>query len=267
MLEQEGLNTWGVWEFSDWETFSGILKKGFEYAKQRCTAYPRFVVQRKLVDAVPRDVPAGASSGVRFGHPLAVEEGGDGVDDLPALDFGPLISAAKATELDESVDEALRHGAVPLYRGDKRGAGASCPARTPPPTTRRSRCSPLRGASRLMHEEPFGPVDSIIVVDTEAELLAQMNASNGALVASIASDDTEKARAAGRAGPGVQGRDQQAALARRQGRGVRRARRVVEGRVRGRRVPRPRRHRGPARGEHLRQLPGLPAHPAHLAHR
>ena len=45
------------------------------------------------------------------------------------------------------------------------------------------------GASRLMHEEPFGPVDSIIVVDTEAELLAQMNASNGALVATISNDD------------------------------------------------------------------------------
>ena len=40
-----------------------------------------------------------------------------------------------------------------------------------------------------MHEEPFGPVDTIVVVDTEAELLAQMNASNGALVASIACDD------------------------------------------------------------------------------
>jgi acyl-CoA reductase-like NAD-dependent aldehyde dehydrogenase len=44
-----------------------------------------------------------------------------------------------------------------------------------------------------MHEEPFGPVDTIVVVDTEAELLAQMNASNGALVASIACDDADLA--------------------------------------------------------------------------
>jgi acyl-CoA reductase-like NAD-dependent aldehyde dehydrogenase len=44
-----------------------------------------------------------------------------------------------------------------------------------------------------MHEEPFGPVDTIVVVDTQAELLAQMNASNGALVASIACDDSELA--------------------------------------------------------------------------
>ena len=47
------------------------------------------------------------------------------------------------------------------------------------------------GASRLMHEEPFGPVDTIVVVDTEEELLAAMNASNGALVASLAVDDEE----------------------------------------------------------------------------
>jgi acyl-CoA reductase-like NAD-dependent aldehyde dehydrogenase len=44
-----------------------------------------------------------------------------------------------------------------------------------------------------MHAEPFGPVDTIVVVDTPDELLAAMNASNGALVASLACDDEEKA--------------------------------------------------------------------------
>src|SRR5829696_2290925 len=49
-IEQEGLNAWGVWEFSQWDLLAAHLKKGFEYGKQRCTAYPRFVVQRDLVD-------------------------------------------------------------------------------------------------------------------------------------------------------------------------------------------------------------------------
>jgi len=44
-----------------------------------------------------------------------------------------------------------------------------------------------------MHAEPFGPVDTIVVVDTTDELLSQMNASNGALVASLACDDEELA--------------------------------------------------------------------------
>ena len=33
------------------------------------------------------------------------------------------------------------------------------------------------------------PIDSIVIVDTESELLSAMNVSNGALVASIATDD------------------------------------------------------------------------------
>ena len=49
ILEQEGLNTWGIWNFSQWPLLAGHLKKGFEYAKQRCTAYPRYVVQRRLL--------------------------------------------------------------------------------------------------------------------------------------------------------------------------------------------------------------------------
>ncbi|MCY7365668.1 MAG: aldehyde dehydrogenase family protein, partial [Frankiaceae bacterium] len=37
----------------------------------------------------------------------------------------------------------------------------------------------------------FGPLDSIVLVDSEAELLAAMNASNGCLVASVATDDAD----------------------------------------------------------------------------
>jgi acyl-CoA reductase-like NAD-dependent aldehyde dehydrogenase len=187
-IEQEGLNAWGVWEFSRWDLLATHLRKGFEYGKQRCTAYPRFVVQRTLVDAFLAAYLPVVSS-VRFGHPLAVAADGD---PLPELDFGPLISAAKAGELRGRVDDAISGGAVPLYRGslaDGRfldgqdtGAYVAPAALLAPP-----------GRSRLMHTEPFGPVDTIIVVDTEEELLAAMNASNGALVASLAVDDEELA--------------------------------------------------------------------------
>ena len=50
------------------------LRKGFEYAKQRCTAYPRFVVQRRLFHRLPGRLPAGRGEVVRFGHPLAVAD-------------------------------------------------------------------------------------------------------------------------------------------------------------------------------------------------
>jgi acyl-CoA reductase-like NAD-dependent aldehyde dehydrogenase len=187
-IEQEGLNAWGIWEFSQWDTLAAHLRKGFEYGKQRCTAYPRFVVQRELVDEF-LNVYLPVVRSIRFGHPLAVENDGD---PLPDLDFGPLISSAKADELRRKVDDAIKAGAVPLYRGkhdggrfldgQDTGAYVAPVALLAPP-----------GKSKLMHAEPFGPVDTIVVVDTEDELLAAMNASNGALVASLACDDEELA--------------------------------------------------------------------------
>lgn len=193
MLEQEGLNAWGIWDFSDWESLAGHIRKGFEYGKQRCTAYPRFVVQRELVDEF-LEVYLPVVQGLRVGHPLAVgtDVTDPSTDDLPVLEFGPLITAAKADDLRERVSSALRYGAVPLYRGKLDPArfldGQDTSAYAAPVTL----LAPP-GASRLMHSEPFGPVDTVVVVDTEAELLAQMNASNGALVASIACDDDAKA--------------------------------------------------------------------------
>ena len=188
-IEQEGLNAWGIWNFSQWDLLGAHLKKGFEYGKQRCTAYPRFVVQRELVDEF-LDVYLPVVKSVRFGHPLAVETDGD---PLPELDFGPLISATKADELRRKVDEAITARRRPALPRQARPAGASSTARTPRRTWRPSALLAPPGRSRLMHAEPFGPVDTIVVVDTEDELLAAMNASNGALVASLACDDEELA--------------------------------------------------------------------------
>ncbi|PSK86202.1 acyl-CoA reductase-like NAD-dependent aldehyde dehydrogenase [Murinocardiopsis flavida] len=188
VLEQEGLNCWGVWEFDDWDTFTGQVRKTFDYAKQRCTAYPRFVVQRRLFDRfLAAYLPAVRS--VRFGHPLAVA---DASDDLPELDFGPLINAAKAKDLDGQVAEAVTGGAIPLYQGSL-GDGRFLPGQnTDAYSAPVALLEPPR-SSPLFHAEPFGPVDSIVLVDTEAELLAAMNASNGALVGTVSCDDPDAA--------------------------------------------------------------------------
>ncbi|MFC1418301.1 aldehyde dehydrogenase family protein [Streptacidiphilus cavernicola] len=183
-LEQEGLNTWGVWDFSDWPTLAAHLRKGFEYAKQRCTAYPRYVVQRRLFPAFLETYLA-VIGDLRFGHPLAVA---DPDAPLPELDFGPVIHAAKAAELARHFDDAVVSRAVPLHRGSLDDGGflpgqdlgayiAPAAVLSPPPNW------------ALHHAEPFGPLDSVILVDTESELLAAMNAGNGSLVASIATDD------------------------------------------------------------------------------
>ena len=185
-LEQEGLNAWGVWDFSQWDDLAAHMKKGFEYGKQRCTAYPRYAVQRSLVpDFLEMYLPVVKS--LKFGHPLAVENADD---ELPELQFGPLISATKAADLRAQYDEAVSGGGIPLYRGslddgrflpgqDTSAYAAPAVVLEPPPSW------------SLRHAEPFGPLDSIVVVDSEAELLAAMNASNGSLVASVATDDLD----------------------------------------------------------------------------
>jgi len=184
MLEQEGLNAWGVWDFSQWDLLAGHLKKGFEYAKQRCTAYPRYVVQRELFpEFLQAYLPV--VDALRWGHPLAVAAPGD---DLPELDFGPVIHASKAAELRERYAEAVAGGGIPLRHralsdgafldGQDTGAYVAPACILEPPSS-----------WSLRHAEPFGPIDSIVLVDSEAELLAAMNASNGSLVASIATDD------------------------------------------------------------------------------
>ena len=48
MLEMEGVNAYGVWKYSDWANLAAQIRKGFDYGKQRCTAYVRYVVQREL---------------------------------------------------------------------------------------------------------------------------------------------------------------------------------------------------------------------------
>ncbi|MDF6046450.1 aldehyde dehydrogenase family protein [Streptomyces sp. JH14] len=184
ILEQEGLNTWGIWNFTDWPSLTAVIPKLFDYGKQRCTAYPRFVVQRSAFDDfLAAYLPAVRS--LRTGHPLAVASP---TDPLPTLDFGPLINAAKAKELADQVAEAIDRGAIPLHRGSTADArflpGQDTGAYLHPVTLLNPPPS-----SPLHHAEPFGPVDTIVLVDTEAELLAAMNASNGALVATLSTDD------------------------------------------------------------------------------
>ncbi len=186
MLEQEGLNAWGIWDFSQWHLLAQHLHKGFEYAKQRCTAYPRYVVQRRLFPAFLENyLPV--LHRIRFGHPLAVAQAGD---PLPDLDFGPVIHASKAADLNAAFDEALPTGGIPLFRGSL-GEGSFLDAQDTSAYVAPAAILNPPASWSLHHAEPFGPLDSVVVVDTEAELLAAMNASNGSLVASVATDDMD----------------------------------------------------------------------------
>jgi acyl-CoA reductase-like NAD-dependent aldehyde dehydrogenase len=189
MLEMEGVNTYGVWQFSNWPQLAEQLKKGFDYGKQRCTAYVRFIVQRELFPQfLEMYLPVLRS--LRFGNPVLVESPDD---PLPKLDFGPLINSKKVEELRVLYTEALSKGAISLYEGTVSASNVfsnqDISAYVGPAALLN-----LPRNCRLYHAEPFGPLDSILVVDHLEELISEMNVSNGALVSSIACDDPKIAR-------------------------------------------------------------------------
>lgn len=191
MLEMEGVNCYGIWDYSDWTALASQIKKGFAYGKQRCTAYIRFVVQRSLFPKF-LDTYLPTVKAIKVGNPLLVDEPND---KLPDLDFGPLINSRKVEELRVMYSEAVGLGAISLYEGELDGT------RFLPGQDISAYLAPIallnvpRNA-RLHHNEPFGPVDTIVVVDRIEELISEMNISNGNLVSSIATDDEQIARMA-----------------------------------------------------------------------
>ena len=138
-LEQEGLNAWGIWGFTQWDLLGAHIKKGFEYGKQRCTAYPRYVVQRAMfAEFLQMYLPVVAS--LKFGHPLAVEHP---ADPFPELDFGPVISADKALRAAHRPSTRACAPAASRWSIATCTRAGSSTARTPPPTSPRpASCSP-----------------------------------------------------------------------------------------------------------------------------
>ncbi|MFY1829515.1 aldehyde dehydrogenase family protein [Myxococcus fulvus] len=180
-LEMEGVNAYVITQFTDWDGLTRQIRAGFDFGKQRCTAYTRWVVEKSLV---PRFVRAyvDAVSSLRVGHPLLSSH----------VDFGPLISASKVEELRALIDDARERGAAVLHEGTLADDAFT------PSQSRGGYLAPtlLFGVPRdseLYLREPFGPVDILMSVDSEEELIREANVSHGALVASVATDDPQLA--------------------------------------------------------------------------
>ena len=189
MLEMEGVNAYGIWDYSDWNTLADQLKKGYDYGKQRCTAYVRFVVERRLFPRV-LETYWDAVRSLKVGNPTLV----DNPDDkLPDLAFGPVINARQAQDLDRLYQDALKTGATPLLDG-RLDDSLFLPGQDRSAYVAPRALVNLPRQSELYFKEPFGPIDSIVLVDRSEELVGEMNISNGALVAAIASDDEKLAQ-------------------------------------------------------------------------
>jgi acyl-CoA reductase-like NAD-dependent aldehyde dehydrogenase len=176
-LEMEGVNAYAITHFSKWEVLGQQIRACFDFGKQRCTAYTRWVVEKSLVPRFVRTY-VDAVSTLRVGHPLLGTP----------VDFGPLISSSKVEELRSHIADARERGATVLYQGklaeDAFTSQQERGAYLPP-----ALLFGLPRDSELYLREPFGPIDVLVSVDSEEELVREANVSNGALVASVATDE------------------------------------------------------------------------------
>lgn len=184
LLEMEGVNTYLLWDFSNWDLLKAQLRKGYAYGKQRCTAYARFVVERRLFPKFLENYLATVKD-LRYGNPMLADETGN----FRTLDFGPLITARQVSELHDLHQEALAKGAIGLYQGEFNDSYFL------PGQDRAAYLAPaallnVPKSAALYHKEPFGPLDTFVIVDSVNELITEGNVSNGSLVATIASDDS-----------------------------------------------------------------------------
>jgi succinate-semialdehyde dehydrogenase / glutarate-semialdehyde dehydrogenase len=143
-------------------------------AGQVCTGAKRFIVQKKVADAFIAAFTEGMQSAV-MGDPM------DG-----ATTLGPLSSEDALEGLAKQVDAAVEHGAELLAggkRADRKGFFYE-------PTI----LTGITSGNPAFHQEFFGPVAQLYIVEDDDAVVALANDSPYGLGGSIFSGDTDRAR-------------------------------------------------------------------------
>ncbi|MEF7614182.1 aldehyde dehydrogenase family protein [Aquincola sp. MAHUQ-54] len=152
-----------------------VVQSGFRRAGQACTSTQRlFVQQGVLDDFLPRLLEAARALKV-----------GDPHD--PATVIGPMISEAEARRAERWVEEAVAEGARVLLGGTREGALMQ-------PTI----LTDVTPKMRVLREEIFAPVFSVIPYGGFDEAVAQVNATPFGLAAGLFTRDVMRALNAAR---------------------------------------------------------------------
>jgi len=145
---------------------AGSLKFG----GQRCSAVSRVLAHELVHDEIVERIELTMESWV-VGDPFA-----------ESTDFGPLIDADHAKEVDKLVDEAVDAGAELVCGGQRDGAFYE-------PTL----LANVPQDARIISEEQFGPVAAVTTFADEDEAIELANASDLALDASVFTSDHNRA--------------------------------------------------------------------------
>jgi alpha-ketoglutaric semialdehyde dehydrogenase len=152
---------------------AGVAAGAFGSTGQRCTATSRVILLHPVADAFLEKLVAIASK-MRLGDPLQ-----DGVD------MGPSVDESQLQKVLEYIDIAKGEGAELLCGGTRADEGTLAKGFFVRPTV----FDRVRPDMRIAQEEVFGPVLSVIRVESFEEAMAAANASEFGLTSSIYTRD------------------------------------------------------------------------------
>jgi alpha-ketoglutaric semialdehyde dehydrogenase len=180
-LELGGKNAVMVLDDADLDlAVEGILWSAFGTTGQRCTACSRLIVQRGVRAEMERRLVERATA-LRLG---------DGLDD--ATQVGPLISASQLERVHGYMEVARQDGARILAGGEPVREGALAQGHFYRPTV----VTDVRPEMRMAQEEIFGPVLSIIEVESLEEAIHVNNDTRYGLSSSLFTRDVNAANLA-----------------------------------------------------------------------
>ncbi|GJH27751.1 betaine-aldehyde dehydrogenase [Caballeronia novacaledonica] len=153
------------------------MSANFFSSGQVCTNGTRVFVERGVIDKFEALVLERVKR-IRIGAP-----------DDPKTNFGPLVSAAQLQKVLGFIESGKREGARLVAGGARMTDGAFARGQYVEPTV----FADCRDDMRIVREEIFGPVMSILAFDDEDEVIARANDTDYGLAAGVVTENLSRA--------------------------------------------------------------------------
>lgn len=177
-MELGGKSPLVVFDDADLErAVDGAMAANFFSSGQVCTNGTRVFVQRSLLPAFEK----------RLQEKMANIHCGDPTD--PAVNFGPLVSEGHCQKVVSYLELGQQEGARLLAGGSRMTHGALAKGCYVEPTV----FTDCRDDMRIVQEEIFGPVMSILVFDDEEEVIKRANDTHYGLAAGVFTNSLNRA--------------------------------------------------------------------------